>query len=75
MSELDVVNCIAAVVSAFHGGAELTKALKKRNKKRKTEQAYKEKMLQEALVAGETQVKRRYDDEFNQLGVAFSKGD
>ncbi|TKA79249.1 hypothetical protein B0A49_00909 [Cryomyces minteri] len=75
MSELDVVDCIAAVVSAFHGGAELMRALKKRNKKRKTEQAYKEKMLQEALMAGETQVKRRYAEEFNQLGVAFSKGD
>lgn len=76
MSGLEVVGCIAAVVSAFHGGAELVKAIKKKHKKRKdVERDFQEKQLQESLEQGEKQVSVRYCAEYDVFGYAFRAGD
>ncbi|KAK5007755.1 hypothetical protein LTR28_004878 [Elasticomyces elasticus] len=78
MSGLEVValvSCVAAVVSAFHGGAELIEIIKKKHKKRKNERDCQEKILQQSLVQGERQVKDSYDAEYTRFGAAFSVGD
>lgn len=70
-----VVGAVSAVVSAFHGGAELVAHIKKKHRKRKSEQAYKEKQLQESLQTGETQVDQRYASDCRELGEYMRKGD
>lgn len=80
---------MAAVVSAFHGGAELiTMIIEKRsNKKRKKEmrqqqqreakmeQFFQERMLQTSLTDGERRVQDHYDAGQRQLGYAYRRGD
>lgn len=75
MSGLEVVGAVSAVVSAFHGGAELVKIIKKRHRRRKTRQAFQEEALQESLQTGEKQVGLRYATDYNELGVRFRMGD
>ncbi|KAK4991129.1 hypothetical protein LTR50_002059 [Elasticomyces elasticus] len=72
---LAVVSCVAAVVSAFHGGAELIETVKKKHKKRKKERDCREEILQESLFHGEREVKSSYDTEYTRFGAAFSVGD
>ncbi|KAF2815404.1 uncharacterized protein BDZ99DRAFT_472681 [Mytilinidion resinicola] len=73
--EPQVIGAVAAVVSAFHGGAELVAQMKKKHKKRKGEQAYKEKQLQESLQSGEIQVETRYAADCRELGEYVKRGD
>ncbi|OCK86368.1 hypothetical protein K432DRAFT_376868 [Lepidopterella palustris CBS 459.81] len=75
MSGLEVIGAVAAVVSAFHGGAELVAHIKKKHRKRKSEQAYKEKQLQESLQTGEVQVEQRYASDCRELGEWVKRGD
>ncbi|KAF2501508.1 hypothetical protein BU16DRAFT_201395 [Lophium mytilinum] len=73
--EPQVVGAVAAVVSAFHGGAELVTQIKKKHKKRKGEQAYKEKQLQESLQSGEVQIETRYGADCREMGEYVKRGD
>jgi hypothetical protein len=73
--QLDTDAAVAAVVSAFHGGADLVKQIRKRSKRRKGEQAVKEKLLQESLEAGEMQISQRYTTHYEKLGQRFKAGD
>ncbi|KAF2204990.1 hypothetical protein GQ43DRAFT_437421 [Delitschia confertaspora ATCC 74209] len=75
MSGLEVVGAVAAVVSAFHGGAELVAHIKNKHRKRKSEQAYQEKQLQESLETGETQVGQRFAADCKELGDIVKMGD
>jgi hypothetical protein len=75
MSGLEVISAVSAVVSTFHGGAELVAHIKKKYKRRKSEQAYKEKQLQESLQTGEVQVEQRYAADCRELGAYVKKGD
>lgn len=84
MSGLEVVGIVAAVVSAFHGGAELIKMHKKHRarKRAKREQHAQElaqhpsdpqdrwlqDMLHTSLEQGETAVIKRFQDEYRSLG-------
>nr|OQO26600.1 hypothetical protein B0A51_08281 [Rachicladosporium sp. CCFEE 5018] len=78
-----VVGCIAAVVSAFHGAAELTATIKeRREKKRKRkdrkgdmEQAIQERMLHDSLVQGAREIDQTGLERRQQFGYAFERGD
>jgi len=75
MSGLEVVGAVSAVISAFHGGAELVKIIKKKHRRRKNKQAYQEEALQESLQNGERQVGLKYTTDFRELGPRFQTGD
>jgi hypothetical protein len=72
---LETVAGVSAVVSAFHAGADLVKQIRKRSKRRKGEQAIKEKLLQESLEMGEVQISQRYTAHYEELGLRFRVGD
>jgi hypothetical protein len=74
-STLETAAAVSAVVSAFHGGVDLVQQVRKRSKKRKGEQAIKEKLLQESLESGEVQISGRYTQYFEELGTRFRVGD
>jgi hypothetical protein len=73
--ETQVIGAVAAVVSAFHGGAELVAHIKKKRRKRRGEQAYKENQLQDSLESGEAQVETRYAADCRELGEWVKRGD
>jgi hypothetical protein len=77
MASLEVGSAVAAVVSAFHGGADLVKQIRKKSKSSKSnvEKAIKEKMLQETLETGEAQISEKYSTHFQELGSRFQTGD
>lgn len=49
--------------------------IKKKHRKRRGEQAYKEKQLQESLQSGEVQVEARYAADCRELGEYVKRGD
>jgi hypothetical protein len=71
---LQVSAAVSAVVSAYHGGGELVKQLKKKRRKRKGDQVT-EKQLLVSLEAGENQVNDRDAAYRKELGARFSSGD
>ncbi|USP73652.1 hypothetical protein yc1106_00926 [Curvularia clavata] len=79
MSGLEVVAAIAAVISAFHGGSELLKHVRKKRSARKTrssaQQEWEEAQLQASLVAGEQQIGQHYDRDQRELGDLVRIGD
>jgi Trm5-related predicted tRNA methylase len=77
MDGLDICSAILAVATAFHAGADLMREIRKRRsrKRRGSEQAAREKMVQDTLEEAETQVSKRYDDHFKELGDQFKFGD
>jgi len=81
MAGVEVAGCAAAVVSAFHGGADLVRTLrekndkKKRRKERDIEQAHEEKMLHKSLIDGARQVQLACVDRRQRFGRAFDVGD
>ncbi|TLD37401.1 hypothetical protein E2P81_ATG04213 [Venturia nashicola] len=66
---------VAGVVSTFETGANLVQQIRKRSKKKKGEQAIKEKLLQEALESGERQISEQYSRYINELGPGIQIGD
>jgi len=72
---METDRAVSGVVSAFHAGAEYVKQIRKRSKKKKGEQAFKEKSLQEALESGEKQISELYTRHYDQLGARFKTGD
>jgi hypothetical protein len=74
-----VVGAVAAVVSAFHGGAELVAHIKKKQRRRsskgRSQQEFEEKQLQDSLETGETQVGLRYTQDLKELGELIRIGD
>jgi hypothetical protein len=81
MSGLEVVGCVAAVVSAFHGGAELIQIIRERKEKKRKrkekemEQAFQEKMLHGSLVEGARQCEDCRLERARRFGRAFDTGD
>ncbi|KAF1983702.1 hypothetical protein K402DRAFT_161117 [Aulographum hederae CBS 113979] len=75
MSDLDVAAAVSAVISNFHAGAELVKQKKKGLRKRKSEQALKEKLLFISLQNGEEQISERYRSDHTELGARYARGD
>nr|OQO26590.1 hypothetical protein B0A51_06781 [Rachicladosporium sp. CCFEE 5018] len=78
-----VVGCVAAVVSAFHGAAELTEIIRerrerrqrRRDRERNMEQAVQERMLYASLVQGARQIDQTGLERRQQFGYAFERGD
>nr|OQO27210.1 hypothetical protein B0A51_05094 [Rachicladosporium sp. CCFEE 5018] len=78
-----VVGCVAAVVSAFHGAAELTVIIRERRERRRRrrdrerdmEQAVQERMLHTSLVDGAMQIDQTGLARRQQFGYAFERGD
>jgi hypothetical protein len=66
---------VAGVVSTFDTGADLVQQIRKRSKKKKGEQAVKEKLLQEALESGEKQISELYTKHLNEVGTGIKIGD
>lgn len=66
---------VAGVVSTFETGANLVQQIRKRSKKKKGEQAIKEKLLQEALESGEKQISELYSRHLNESGTGIQIGD
>jgi hypothetical protein len=76
MSGLEVVAAVAAVISAFHGGSELLKAIKaKRRKSREGQQEFEVKQLQDSFVSGEQQISLRYEQDRREFGDLMRIGD
>lgn len=79
MSGLEVVAAVAAVVSAFHGGAELLSLVKKKRRARKirdhVQQEFEENQLEFSLVTGEQQIGLRYAQDQRELGAYMRVGD
>jgi hypothetical protein len=81
MTGVEVVGCIAAVVSAFHGAAELIEILKVRKEKKKKrrerdiEQIVQEKLLHTSLLQGERECESRRQEGSQRFGRAFDRGD
>jgi hypothetical protein len=66
---------VAGVVSTFDTGADLVQQIRKRSKKKRGEQAIKEKLLQEALESGEKQISDLYTKHLNEAGAGIRIGD
>ena len=81
MSGIEVIGCVAAVVSAFHGGAELVQIIKERKEKKRRrkekdlEQAFQERMLLQSLVDGATQCNTCSMERHHRFGPLFDRGD
>ncbi|KAK4620097.1 hypothetical protein CLAFUW4_11289 [Fulvia fulva] len=82
MAGIDVLGCIAAIVSTFHGAAHLALAVHERSDRRRrrnaasdAELAFQDKMLIRSLSDGELQCKAARDDRYAQYGTAFKIGD
>jgi hypothetical protein len=73
---MQVVGAVAAVVSAFHGGAELVAHIKKKRRRRsKAQQEFEEKQLQDSLQSGQTAVEQRYVADIREMGEIVRIGD
>ena len=75
---MQVVAAVAAVVSAFHAGAELHKRVKERRSRRARDSAHQKwenDQLQASLVAGEQQINLRYQQDQKELGETVRIGD
>lgn len=69
---------VAAVVSAFHGGAELLKLIKNRRARKvrdQGQQEVEENKLENSLVTGEQQINLRYAQDRRELGEFMRVGD
>jgi hypothetical protein len=77
--QLQVFAAVAAVVSAFHGGADLVASIKKKNRRRSNDadsddEAERQK-LQVSLETGESQIGFRYAADMNKFGDLVRVGD
>lgn len=76
MSGLEVVGLVAAIVSAFAGGKELSTAWRKhREKKRASKQQHDDKDVETSMVKGKSKVQKKYNEDFRKLGASFARGD
>ncbi|GAB1739188.1 hypothetical protein NU219Hw_g3939t1 [Hortaea werneckii] len=80
MPVVEVISCVAAIVSAFHGGAEITKHIKehKEKKKRRREDEIKrvvqEQLLHDSLIDGAHQCESGSQDRQRRFGHHFMRG-
>jgi hypothetical protein len=72
---LETAHTVAAVLSVFHNAADLVKKISKRSKKKKSEQAMRQKWLLETLESGELQISSKYGRYLEELGDRFKVGD
>ncbi|RMY51089.1 hypothetical protein D0863_14691 [Hortaea werneckii] len=81
MPVVEVISCVAAIVSAFHGGAEITKHIKehKEKKKRRREdeirRVIQEQILHDSLLDGANQCESGSQDRQRRFGHHFVRGD
>ncbi|KAH9877659.1 hypothetical protein IAQ61_003027 [Plenodomus lingam] len=79
MSGVEVVAAVAAVISAFHGGAELLSLVKKKRRARKVRdqerQEFEESQLENSLVTAEQKIGLRYAQDQRELGDHMRIGD
>ncbi|RMY75349.1 hypothetical protein D0863_02646 [Hortaea werneckii] len=81
MPVVEVISCVAAIVSAFHGGAEITKHIKehKEKKKRRREdeirRVVQEQILHDSLIDGAHQCESGSQDRQRRFGHHFVRGD
>ena len=81
MSGVEVIGCVAAVVSAFHGAAELIQIVKERKEKKKkrraqeVEQIVQQQLLHSSLVQGERDCENCRIQGQQRFGAAFERGD
>ncbi|EME41841.1 hypothetical protein DOTSEDRAFT_177211 [Dothistroma septosporum NZE10] len=82
MAGVDVLGCIAAIVSTFHGAADLALALRQRSDRRRRrngvfnpKMAVQETMLVNSLSDGEAQCKAARNTSYARYGAAFKIGD
>ena len=70
---------VSAVVSAFHGGSELLRHVRRRRRARRARDAaqedFEEEQLQTSLVAGKQQIGLRYAQDTRELGDFMRVGD
>lgn len=70
---------MSAVISAFHGGSELLKHVRKKRRARKArdqaQQEFEEEQLQNSLVTGEQQIGLRYAQDTREFGDFMRVGD
>jgi hypothetical protein len=74
-SALETSHTVAAVLSVFHNAADLTKQISKKTKKKKSEQAMRQKWLLETLESGELQISQKYSQYLQELGDRYKVGD
>jgi hypothetical protein len=75
-----VFAAVAAVVSAFHGGADLVASIKKKNRRRSNDadsgdDGAERQKLQVSLETGESQIGFRYAADMNKFGDLVRVGD
>jgi hypothetical protein len=76
MNSLDIGMAVIAVTTAFHAGADMMLDIRKRNlRKRKTENAALEKLVQDTLENAEAQVSGRYASHYHVMGDTYKHGD
>lgn len=81
MATVDTLSCVAAIVSALEGGADLVQKIKNRRvkkwrlKERDVEQAVEEKILRKALIDGANQCQAASAERRLRYGDDFIKGD
>ncbi|KAI7198575.1 hypothetical protein KC316_g3701 [Hortaea werneckii] len=82
MPVVEIISCVAAIVSAFHGGAEITKHIKehKEKKKRRREDEIRrvvqeQVLLHDSLIDGAHQCESSSQDRQRRFGHLFVRGD
>lgn len=83
LEALAIVACVAGIVSAFHGGAELSEIIKDRKQKRKKKkndqeiarQVAQQEILRDSLLAGGQLVDTTSYERRRDFGLAFERGD
>jgi hypothetical protein len=74
-----IVAAVSAVVSAFHGGSELLKLVRRKRRARKVndqgQQEWEEERLQASLITGKQQIDLRYKQDQRELGDYVRIGD
>jgi ribosomal protein L22 len=72
---MDTSRTVTALQSTFRNAISQLRQIVKRTKKKKSEQALKQKWLLETLESGEVQITQRYNQYLEELGERFKVGD
>ena len=72
---LETAQTVAALLSTFHNAMNLMKQIGKKTKKKKSEEAMKQKWLLETLESSELQISLRYSQHLKDFGDPFRIGD
>jgi hypothetical protein len=79
LTVFQIVAAVSAVVSAFHGGSELLKLVRRKRRARRAndqgQQEWEEERLQASLITGGQQIDLRYKQDQRELGDYVRIGD